>query len=72
MRSRTGTQEITINMLTDIYINKGNQAIKLGLFIECNGRNIFLQKSYRKWGRETSSRPLLGFGKAIYEVKASG
>ena len=29
--------------------------------MENNMRNIFLQKSCRKWGRETSSRPLIVF-----------
>ena len=28
------------------------------------------KKSYRKWGRETSSRPLFVFKKALYELKA--
>ena len=32
--------------------------MKFGQLIEFNRRNIFLQKSGRKWGRETSSRPL--------------
>ena len=40
--------------------------------IEYNTRNIFLQISCRKWGRETSSRPFLFFKIALYEVKASG
>ena len=32
--------------------------MKFGQLIECNMRNIFLQKSYTKCGGETSSRPI--------------
>ena len=31
--------------------------MKVGQSIECNMRNIFLEKSYTKCGGETSSRP---------------
>ena len=31
--------------------------MKFGLLIECNMRNIFLEKSYTKYGGETSPRP---------------
>ena len=41
--------------------SKGNQAIKVGQVIEYYKRNIFLKNSFRKWGRETSSRPFLVF-----------
>ena len=34
--------------------------MKLGQLIEYK-RNIFLQLLYRKWGRETSCRPLFNF-----------
>ena len=37
--------------------------MKLNQWIEYNKRNIFLQKLCRKWGWETSSRPLLIFKK---------
>ena len=33
--------------------------MRFGQFIENNKRNIFLQKSYRKWGSKASSKPLL-------------
>ena len=46
--------------------------MKFGQVIEYNNRNIFLQKSCRKWGSKTSSRPFLFFKKALLEVKASG
>ena len=31
--------------------------MKFGQLIECNSRNIFFEKSYTKWGGETSPRP---------------
>ena len=63
---------MAIHTLPSILQSKGNQTFKIGQVIEYNKRNIFPQKSCRKWGRETSSRPLLSFKKALYEVKASG
>ena len=44
--------------------------MEFGQSIEYNVRNILLQKSCRKYDRETSSRTL--FNKALYEVKTSG
>ena len=43
--------------------SKSNQAMKFGKLKEYNLRNIFLQISRRKWGREASSRHLLVFQK---------
>ena len=37
--------------------SKGNQTMIFGQLIECNMRNIFLEKSYAKCGGETSPRP---------------
>ena len=37
---------------------KSNQTMKLDQLIDYNKRNIFLQKLCRKFGKETSSRPL--------------
>ena len=51
---------------------KDNQTIKFGQLVQDKKRNIFLQKSYKKRGRWTSSRPLLFPRKALYEVIASG
>ena len=48
---------IAIHILPNISQNKGNQTMKFGQLIECNMRNIFLEKSYAKCGREISSRP---------------
>ena len=43
---------------THISTSKGNQAIKLGQLIEYNMRNVFVEKSYTKYARETILRPL--------------
>ena len=43
--------------MSSISRSKGNQTIKFGQLIECNMRNIFLEKSYTKCGGETSPRP---------------
>ena len=37
--------------------SKGNQTMKFGQLIEYNIRNIFLEKSYTKFGGETSTKP---------------
>ena len=39
-----------------MYRSKGNQTMKFGQLIECNLRNIFLDKSYTKCGGESSPR----------------
>ena len=44
-------------MLPNISRSKGNQTMKFGQLIECNMRNIFLEKLYTKCGGETSPRP---------------
>ena len=44
-------------LLGNISRSKGNQTIKLGYLIEYNMRNISLEKSYAKYGRETFPRP---------------
>ena len=46
--------------------------MKFGQLIENHKENISFQKSCRKRSRETSSRPLFVFKKALYEIKASG
>ena len=61
MMSQPGLQAIAIHILPDISQSEGNQIMKFGQLIEYNKRNIFLQKLCRKWGRETSSRPLFIF-----------
>ena len=54
MTSQPGEQTITIHILSNI---SPCQAMKFSQVIEYNKKNIFLQKSCRKLGRETSSRP---------------
>ena len=44
-------------MLPNISRTKNNPAMKFGQLIEYNMGNIFLEKSFTKCGRETSSRP---------------
>ena len=65
IRSRTGQQIITIYMLPNISLSKGIHAMKFCLLIKFRMRNIFLQKSCRKWGRQISSRPLFVFKKSF-------
>ena len=52
----TGWLTIVIHLLQNISRSKGNQTTQFGPSIECNMRNIFHEKSYRKCDRETSSR----------------
>ena len=54
MTSQTETQTVTINILPDI--SKTLSISKFDQFIEYYVRNIFLQKSCREWGRESSSK----------------
>ena len=42
--------------IAQYFEKKDNQTIKFGQLIECSMRNIFLEKSYTKWDRETSPR----------------
>ena len=44
-------------MLSNIARSKGNQAMKFGQLIECAMRNIFLEKSCTKCGRDASLGP---------------
>ena len=57
MTSQPGQQIIVIHILSNISRSKSNQIMKLGQLIECNVRNIFLEKSYPKRGVETSLKP---------------
>ena len=61
MTSQPGLQAIAVHILPNISQSKDKQAIKFGQLIEYNKRNISFQKLCRKWGRETSSRPLFIF-----------
>ena len=63
MTSQPVKQTIAVCILPNISISqsKGNHTMKFSQLIECNKINVFLQKSYRKWGKGTSSRPLFVF-----------
>ena len=63
MTSQTGQQMIIIRISTNVLRSKGNHAMKFGHLIKYSKNNIFLLESCRKWGRETSSRPLFDFQK---------
>ena len=54
MMSQPDHQTIILHILPNISRSKGNQTMKFGQLIECNMRNIFLEKSYTKCGGETS------------------
>ena len=56
MTSQPDQQTIVIHMSPNISRSKGNQTVKFGQLIECNMRNIFLEKSCTKCGGETSPR----------------
>ena len=57
MTSQPGKQTVAIYILPNISRSQGNQAMKFGQLIEYDKRNIFLQKSYTKFGGETIPRP---------------
>ena len=63
MTSQPGQQTIIIHVFTNILGSKGNQTMKLGHLIEYNMRNVFLEKSYTKYGGETSPRLFSGKSK---------
>ena len=52
MMSQTMKLVVTIHILPNISRSKGNQTMKFGQFIECNMRNIFLEKSYTIIGED--------------------
>ena len=47
-------------MLPNISRSKNNQTMKFGQLIECNMKNVFLEKSCTKCSGETSPRPFSG------------
>ena len=57
MTSKIGKQIIAVHILSNISISKSNQTMEFGQLIECNMRNIFLEKSCTKYDGETNSRP---------------
>ena len=65
MTSQPGLEIIAIHILPNISQSKGKKTMKFGQFIKYSKINIFLQKLWRKWGKETSSRPLFIFLKKL-------
>ena len=56
MTSQPGYQTIEIYILANISRSIGNEIMKVVQLIEYNMRNIFLEKSYTKYGGETNPR----------------
>ena len=54
MTSQPWKQTIAIHVLPDISRSKGNQAMEFGQLVAYNMRNFFPEKSYTKYGGETS------------------
>ena len=50
--SQPEKQAIVMHILSNIFRSKDNQTMKFGQLIEYNKRNIFLEKSYIKCGKE--------------------
>ena len=57
MTSQPGKQKIAMHTLPNILKGKDNQIMKFGQLIECNMRNIFLEKSCTTCGGDTIPRP---------------
>ena len=57
MMSQTGIHTIAIKILPNISRSKDNRSMKFRQLVEYNMINIFLEKSYTKYGRETIPRP---------------
>ena len=60
MTSQTGSQSVTVYILPNVIRSKNNHTKKFGRLIEYK-KIISFQKSCRKCGKETSSRPLFDF-----------
>ena len=65
MTSQPGLHKIAIHILPNISRSKCNQTMKFGQLIDNNKRKTSLQKLCRKWGGETSSKPLFMFIKIL-------
>ena len=72
MTSKTRKQTITIHILHNILRSKGNQTMKFGQLVKYFVRNIFLQKSCRKWEMRLVPDLSLCYKKALYKGKAGG
>ena len=56
MTSQLSKLATAIHILPNISRSKDNQTMKSGQLIECNIKNIFVEKSYTKYGGETIPR----------------
>ena len=63
MTSQPGQPTIVIQTLPNVSRSKDNQTMKFGQLKEYNVRNIFLEKSCTRYGRETRPRPFSGKSK---------
>ena len=59
MASQPGKETVVKHILSNNFRSKGYQTIKFGQLIECEIRNIFLEKLYTKCGEETIPRAFL-------------
>ena len=59
---------MTKSLMQNFIVCKDNRTMKFGRLIEYIMGNIFFQKTYTKWGRETRARPLF-WKKAFYKIK---
>ena len=57
MTSQPGKQTIVTHVLQNILRNKDNQIMKFGQLKEYNMKNIFLEKSYTRYGEGSSPQP---------------
>ena len=71
MTPQPGFQIIAILILPYNSQCTGSQTMKFGQLTESNKRNIFLQILWRKWGKETSSRPLFKLNMTWKQVVCS-
>ena len=59
MTSQPRKETIPIHLLPNSSRSKDNETLKFGQVIEYNMRNLFLKKSYTKYGGETIPRPFI-------------
>ena len=57
MTSQLGKKTIAMHMFPNVSRSKVNQIMTFCQLIEYDMRNIFLEKLYTKYGRETIPRP---------------
>ena len=72
MASQTGSQTISIHILPNISRTKSKQTMKIGQLIEYNMRNIFVEKTYAKCGRQAIPRPLSKTSKLSISLDRQG